>query len=59
MRLNSIASGTKTNPTTYIINNKKSVAQRQYSFLLYKEKAEAVSLGFFSYKTGGTKDSSV
>lgn len=25
----------------------------------YKEKAEAISLGFFSYKTGGTKDGSV
>lgn len=24
----------------------------------YKEKAEAKSLGFFSYKTGGTKDGS-
>lgn len=31
----------------------------QVAFYLHKEKAEAISLGFFSYKTGGTKDGSV
>ncbi len=30
----------------------------QRAICLYKEKTEANSLGFFSYKTGGTKDGS-